>query len=181
MPTLIDVIIINSKTFLCNTINFNCGLSDCHNMIATSLKESCNPVEKKKVTFHSYKNFNEAVLNDELSQVPFHVAHIFDDVDDIYWAHETLLRQVVDEHAPLKEKVPKPDSPPYTNSRYRKIIYKTRQAKHSYNKNRTRENWKNFTILRNSKTKVKMYFLERCGGGPKSKDFWLTIKPFLSQ
>ena len=26
-----------------------------------------------------------------------------------------------------------------------------------------------------------MYFLERCGGGPKSKDFWPTIKPFLSQ
>ena len=186
VPTLIDVIITNSKTFLCNTINFNCGLSDCHNMIATSLKESCNPVEKKKVTFRSYKNFNEAELNDELSQVPFHVAHIFDDVDDIYWAHETLLRQVVDEHAPLKEKVPKPNSPPYMNSRYRKIIYKTRQARNSYNKNRTRENWKNFTILRNLKTKVKrefisMYFLERCGGGPKSKDFWPTIKPFLSQ
>jgi len=23
-------------------------------------------------------------------------------------------------------------------------------------------------------------FLERCGGGPKSKDFWPTVKPFLS-
>ena len=23
--------------------------------------------------------------------------------------------------------------------------------------------------------------MERCGGGPKSKDFWPTIKPFLSQ
>ena len=48
VPTLIDVIITNSKNFLCNTINFNCGLNDCHNMIATSLKESCNPVEKKR-------------------------------------------------------------------------------------------------------------------------------------
>ena len=102
-----------------------------------------------------------------------------------HWS-ESSPRQVVDEHAPLKEKVPKPNSPPYMNSRYRKIIYKTRQARNSYNKNRTRENWKNFTILRNLKTKVKresisMYFLERCGGGPKSKDFWPTIKPFLSQ
>ena len=33
VPTLIDVIITNSKTLLCNTVNFNCGLSDCHNMI----------------------------------------------------------------------------------------------------------------------------------------------------
>ena len=28
---------------------------------------------------------------------------------------------------------------------------------------------------------ISVYFLERCGGGPKSKDFWPTIKPFLSQ
>ena len=114
------------------------------------------------------------------------MAHIFDDVYDIFWAHETLLRQVVYELAPLKEKAPKPNSSLYMNSRYRKIIYKTRQARNSYNKNRPRENWKNFTILRNLKTKVKresisMYFLEKCGGGPKSKGFWPTIKPFLSQ
>ena len=43
-----------------------------------------------------------------------------------------------------------------------------------------------YTKLRNKKIKVKrdsisVYFLERCGGGPKSKDFWPTIKPFLSQ
>lgn len=185
-PTLIDVILTNSKSLLCNTINFNCGLSDCHNMIATSLKESCKLANKKKVTFRSYKNFNAAEFNEELSQVPFHVAHIFDDVDDIYWAYEMLLRQVVDEQAPLKEKIPKPNPPPYMNSGYRKIIYKARQARNTYNKSKTQENWKNFTKLRNLKTKVKresisIYFLERCGGGPKSKDFWPTIKPFLSQ
>ena len=70
-------------------MNFNCGLSDCHNIIATSLRESCNKIEK--VTFRSYKNFDEAQLNEDVSRVPFHVAHIFDDVDvddvdDIYWA-----------------------------------------------------------------------------------------------
>ena len=28
---------------------------------------------------------------------------------------------------------------------------------------------------------ISVYFQERCGGVPKSKDFWPTIKPFLSQ
>ena len=32
--------------------------------------------------------------------------------------------------------------------------------------------------MRNS---IKNYFTERCSGGPKSKDFWPTIKPFLSK
>jgi len=40
--------------------------------------------------------------------------------------------------------------------------------------------------IRNQKTKIKrnsidIYFMERCSGGPKSKDFWPTIKPFLSK
>ena len=85
-----------------------------------------------------------------------------------------------------KKKTPKPNPPPNMNSHYRKIIYKTRQARDSYNKNQTPDNWKKITKLRNMKTKIKresisVYFLERCGGGPKSKNFWPTIKPFLSQ
>ena len=72
------------------------------------------------------------------------------------------------------------------NSQYRKIIYKTREARNNYNMNKTSENWKIYTKWRNNKTKTKresisVYFQERCGGGPKSKDFWPTIKPFLSQ
>ena len=64
-------------------------------MIATSLRESCNKTKERKVTLRSYKNFDEAKLNDDLSRVPFQAAHIFDDVDDIYWAHELLLREVI--------------------------------------------------------------------------------------
>ena len=30
------------------------------------------------------------------------------------------------------------------------------------------------------KQSLQLYFFERCSGGPKSKDFWPTIKPFLS-
>ena len=77
-PSLIDVILTNSKTLLCNSLNFNCGLSDCHHMITTSLKETCTYVDNKKVIFRSYKDFDEAQFNEELSRVPFHIAHIFD-------------------------------------------------------------------------------------------------------
>lgn len=43
----------------------------------------------------------------DISPTPFYVAHIFDDVDDTYWAHELLLKQVVDEYAPMKKKFPR--------------------------------------------------------------------------
>ena len=51
---------------------------------------------------------------------------------------------------------------------------------------KTSLNWDNNRRQRNLVTKIKkqsmrVYFYERCAGGPKSKDFWPTIKPFLSK
>ena len=49
-----------------------------------------------------------------------------------------------------------------------------------------RTNWVLYRKQRDHVTKLKkasmrVYFFERCAGGPKSKDFWPTIKPFLSK
>ena len=38
-PSLLDVLLTNSPSLMCNSINFDCGLSDCHNMIAACFKE----------------------------------------------------------------------------------------------------------------------------------------------
>jgi hypothetical protein len=185
-PSLIDVILTNSPTLLCNTSVFNCSISDCHSMIFTSIKEQVNSISRQKVTFRSYKNFNENQFNLDLQNVPFDVAFVFDDIDDTYWAYEKLFTEVLDEHAPVKQKYPRKNPPPYMNSEYRKIIYKTRMAHNTYLKHKTSRNWDEYKKLRNLKTKakresIKTYFFERCGGGPKSKDFWPTIKPFLSK
>jgi nicotinamide riboside transporter PnuC len=46
-------------------------------------------------------------------------------------------------------------------------------------------NWEQYRKQRNhvnkikKKQSIKTYFYERCLGGPKSSDFWPTIKPFL--
>ena len=119
--SLIDVIItnINSPSLLCNVINFDCGLSDCHNMIAVCFKENCISNKRHKVTFRSYKSFDEASFTQDLHRVPFQVATVFDDADDCYWAYETLLMDIVDEHAPKKQKYPKKDSPPFMNAELR--------------------------------------------------------------
>lgn len=51
-----------------------------------------------------FKNFNEEAFNKDLERVPFNVAHIFDDVNDICWAWEKLYTNVLDVHAPIKSK-----------------------------------------------------------------------------
>jgi hypothetical protein len=50
---------------------------------------------------------------------------------------------------------------------------------------KTNKNWEAYRKQRNfvnklKKKSVQKYFYERCAGGPKSSDFWPTIKPFLS-
>ena len=54
-----------------------------------------------------------------------------------------------------------------------------------YLKYKNKVNWEFYRKQRNYVTKLRkqsihLYFFERCSGGPKSKDFWPTIKPFLS-
>ena len=53
------------------------------------------------------------------------------------------------------------------------------------NKCKTKSNWEKYRQQRNLVTKIKKksiktYFFERCIGGPKSKDCWPTIKPFIT-
>ena len=54
-----------------------------------------------------------------------------------------------------------------------------------YNKIKSRDNWEKYRTQRNLVNKIKRksireYFIERCVGGPKQKDFWLTIKSFIT-
>ena len=49
-PTLIDVILTNRKSLLQNVMNFSCGLSDVHNLIAVQIKGKI-PSLKKPLNF----------------------------------------------------------------------------------------------------------------------------------
>ena len=49
------------------------------------------------------KQFNTENFKADMEQTPFHIASVFDDMDDILWAWNQLFRGVCDSHAPLKE------------------------------------------------------------------------------
>ena len=54
--------------------------------------------------------------------IPFLVTEIFDDPSDSLWAQETLIREVLDEHAPLKTKKVRPQEPPFIHKHLKKQI-----------------------------------------------------------
>ena len=56
--------------------------------------------------------------------MPFHAAFVFDEVDDIYWAHGVLLNVVIKDNAPIKERKSKIQKSPYMNGELRRLIKK---------------------------------------------------------
>ena len=115
---------------------------------------------------------------------PFEVAYVFDDVDDIYWAHEVLLTDLLNENAPKKEKRVKSQRCPFINSNLRKATYKKAILLNKVNKWKT-ANWEAYRKQRNITTKLKRLSIrtyfddERCTEGTTSTDFSPTVNPFF--
>ena len=178
------MILTNRPTLLCHATNVAFGISDWHNLISVVIKGAAPPPAKRKIKCRTYTHFDEEAFNDAVGVIPFHVAYVFEDINDIYWAHESLLKDVLDEHAPVRERTVRTKQCPFMNSRLRKAAFKKAQLFNKFNW-RTPANWERYRKQRNLTSKLKRqsvrsYFYERCAGGPKSKDFWPTVKPFLS-
>ena len=86
-------------------------------MISCVIKGVAPPPNKRKIQCRSYEHFDEEGFSEAEGVIPFDVAYVCDDVDDIYWAHEVLLTDVLNEHAPIKEKTVKTKQTPFMNSK----------------------------------------------------------------
>ena len=183
--SLIDVILTNNKHLFCDTLVTDVGCSDGHSLIASTTKlTKCN-LQPKTITYRSFKTFCNDKYRDDIAKIPFSICDIFDDPGDSLWAFQTLLREVLDEHAPIKSKKIRGAQPPFMNRTLRKNIMKKQMLRNRYMKNKSASNWEAFKAQRNLTTNIrrksiKQYFRERCNDGPKSDNFYKTIKPFLS-
>ena len=185
-PSLLDVILTNKPNTFNGTRICDTGLSDIHLLVSCVIKNTVKQKRNEKTTYRSFKTLDETALLRDIENAPLHVADIFDDIDDVCWAHEKLLSEVIDEHIPVKERKQRPSKAPYTNGELRKEINYKKKLRRTFDNSRTTNNWNNFRIQRNKVTSLKRaairgYFFERCSGGPQSKDFWPTIKPIISK
>ena len=71
-------------------------------MVCFSTKFNVPRHINKVITYTNYKNFNRVQFLCDLSSALFHAAQAFDRVDDAYSFSESLLLDVVNKHAPLK-------------------------------------------------------------------------------
>ena len=185
-PTLNDVILTNSKNLLQNITNFNCGLSDVHNIISAQIKSNIPPIKEQFKQYRSYKQLNEEEFIKDLNQA--NISNKIDQENDINAAYnyfQTKVTTVIDQHIPMKKRKNREKQAPFMNNQLRHAIYKKSMLHNQYLKTKSNKNWECYRVQRNYVNKLKRqsirhYFIERCFGGPKQKDFWRTLKPFLT-
>ena len=186
VPSLIDLCITNRSRRLNGCISVDTGLSDFHNMICTATKFYVPEMKSTKITYRSYKSFNEDSFVTDLSTAPYHVGEIFNDIDDTYWFFNALTMKIVDEHAPLKTKQIKGRKVPYMNGELRKAINVKNMLKRKYDKCNNQTNWTRYKLQRNIVTKLRkksmhVYLQNKCKESKTGGGFWEAVKPLVSQ
>ena len=154
-------------------------------MVCVSTKVVAPTKTRKLIHYRSMKKFDETVFCKEVEMIPFHIAYLFDDVNDIAWCHEHLLPDVIECHAPLKKRTLKLDSVPFMNSDLRKAIHRRNQLRNKFWKNRSQKNWEEYRKQRNRANNIRRlsefkFFQEKSLSSTKSADFWRTFKPYLN-
>ena len=183
--TLLDPVLVMNPMRFQNPINIHFGYSDFHNLVGCVTKLKIPPSNPVTIKYRSYKHFDENKFNADVSFIPFHINEIFDDVNDRFWCINTLFKDVIDEHAPMKKRVSKTQKVPYMHSELRKNMYKRNMLKNRYFKNRSPEAWHAYCVQRNITTNmrrnaIKSYFMSKCNVKATPRDFWNCIKPFMS-
>ena len=176
--TLLDVILVTNHKRYSGVLNTNFCLSDVHNIIGAATKRFAPSQKPRKINYRSFHHFNDSDFLYDISSAPFHVAEIFDDVDDT----STLITDVVDFHAPMKSKFVKCKPVAYMNSQLRKALYARNMARNKFKKF-GKSHWEENRRERNRvvsirKQSIKNYFSKKCEKA--DRNFWATIKPFLT-
>ena len=97
-----------------------------------------------------------------------------------------ILKSIIDQHAPLKQKKLRGNEAPFMNKILRREIYTRSRLKNKLNKNPLEENKILYKNQRNKcvnlrKKAIKTYFKSITYSGiMENKNFWQTIKPFIT-
>ena len=81
--TLLDVNLVTNHNRYNGVLNTNYCLSDVHNIIGAVTKRFAPSQKPRKISYRIFNHFNDSDFLLDMSSAPFHVAEIFDDVDDM--------------------------------------------------------------------------------------------------
>ena len=181
-PSSIDLMLTNKRHSFCNSMAIETGLSDCHKMTLTVLKKYIKKREPRVIKYRCYKHFDEGIFREELLQA----INTLNEDDVKYKAFHDVFLNVINSHAPMKQKTVRGNNAPFMSKRLTKAIMQRSKLKNKYNKDPSEENLKQYKKQRNfcvnllTKEKKEYYNNLDLRIFDNNKLFWQKIKPLFS-
>ena len=112
------------------------GLSDFHRMIITSFRFKYTPGAPKVVHYRSFKHFDKNTFQRELKEQITNIIH-YDNFDDKFL-------EVLNKHAPMKQKTLRANEAPYMSKALRKAMMRRTQLANKFHKSNSEVDYLNF-------------------------------------
>ena len=149
-------------------------------MVITVTKMTFHKNPPKEIYYRDYKIFDQDLFREELAEKLY-------GCDTCYDIFEEIFINVLNKHAPLKKKFLRANHVPYMTKTLRKAIMRRSQLQTKYFKNKSQKDYLAFKKQRNFYSKLykkerKNYYTSLdIKNITDNKQFWKTIKPFLSE
>ena len=182
-PSCIDLILTNRRTMFQNTSVIETGISDHHKLTVTVMKSFFPKLSPTIVVYRNFSKFDNKAfrydLQKRLNEIEDHILD-YDDFEDIFC-------NILNKHAPMKQKYIRANNSPFMTKLLRQNICHRSKLRNKFLKQPTRENNilykkqrnKCVKLLRNEKkryyNKLNLKLLKN------NKTFWKTIKPLFSE
>ena len=124
----IDLMLTNRKHSFMKSQSFETGFSDHHHVIYTILKSTYVKLSPKIIRYREYKNFHKEEFQRDLH------TKLSETIYTDYQVLHSTIKSVVQEHAPLKQRIVRGNEKPHVKAEMRRAIMKRTRLKKRANK-----------------------------------------------
>ena len=182
-PSLIDLILTNRPRSFQNSQTIETGLSDHHKLTVTVMRAFSPKQAPVIYSYRDYKHYNEDLFRSELLEELYNVNGGNVDCSTF----ENICVEVLNRHAPLKEKYMRANNSPFMNKVLSKAVMNRSRVRNKFLKNPNDENRLNYTKYRNYCTglfrKEKRLYYNNLNMNliTDNRKFWKTVAPLFSE
>jgi len=151
------------------------GLSD-HYPTCVVVNGKTNKNQHISINYRSFKNFDMESFNKDIDECPWSVIDVFDNVNDVLSTWHSMLMDILNKHAPMKEKrVKRKWQPGWMTDEIIECM-KTRDYHKKKNEDQLYRTWRNkcVNLIRSAKQTYYAQLVENCHGD--TRKLWGYMK-----
>jgi len=135
----LDYILTNHPGSFQKSSLIETGTSDHHKLVITFLRAHFQKIPPKNIIYRNYKYFDQCKFLSDLKEISF--GNIYSGHKDAYDILTNKFKELVDKHAPQKEKKVRGNQAPFMTKEFSKALMTRSRLRNKYNKWKSRENY----------------------------------------